>query len=602
LSAFGGLVLTNVGKTLQAKAQAGAQLKYTRIAVGDGELGASTIISLTALKHEVKTLTISKLQALTGGRALIGTTLSNNNLSSGFYWRELGIFALDPDVGEILYCYGNAGALAEYIPIGGGADLIEKSIDIEVLTGNAANISATIDNSLVYATVSELVEVKNCIDEVHQELDVHRNDTVQHVVWGGTTTNVNNAYSVALNPVATSYKDGMGIAVKINVNSTGESTLNINGLGARPLKKTNGSDVTNLKANGIYTFRYNLSTANFILQGEGGSGNAVAPDLLEGKTATTDAGEIIGSMINYGGEVLGAGEWVITSFKGRNTVEVYIPDPGYYTSESILAISDPNHHSKNIKSGTEVYGVAGDSNVVDTSEVVNPVASNEILSGEVAFVNGAKIVGTMPNRGAVTITPSAVVQSIPAGYHNGAGSVPAVVVPAANVLAGTTIAGTMGTMPNRGVGGTVVPSTADQTKTSGYYSSDIVIKGDSDLIAANIKKDVNIFGVIGTLDVASLGGKKFAKGVINQPSNNAIIRVSGLTFRPKYILIFDSSNNIMVYNYDLSTTTYFAASQVNPGYFTITGDADSNISDTGFALSRGYNTAAVVVTNWIAFE
>ena len=56
-----------------------------------------------------------------------------------------------------------------------------------------------------------------------------------------------------------------------------------------------------------------------------------------------------------------------------------------------------------------------------------------------------------------------------------------------------------GTMPNRGSGGTVTPSTSNQTKPKGYYSSDIVIAGSSNLVASNIKKNVNIFGVTGNV-------------------------------------------------------------------------------------------------------
>ena len=52
--------------------------------------------------------------------------------------------------------------------------------------------------------------------------------------------------------------------------------------------------MTNLKAGGIYTLRYN--GVNFILQGEGASGDATASDLLSGKTASTDAGEITGTI------------------------------------------------------------------------------------------------------------------------------------------------------------------------------------------------------------------------------------------------------------------------------------------------------------------
>lgn len=152
MSAFGGLVLTNKGKSLQAKAQIGATLNFTRVAAGDGELGNTIISDLTALKHEVMNLTITRFKTLLDGKALVGTVLSNQDVVTGFYFREIGVFAQDPDEGEILYCYGNSGANAEYIPAGGGPDIIEKSIDIITIVGNTTNVTAVIDESLVFET------------------------------------------------------------------------------------------------------------------------------------------------------------------------------------------------------------------------------------------------------------------------------------------------------------------------------------------------------------------------------------------------------------------------------------------------------------------
>jgi len=196
MSAFGGLILTNRGRNLQAKAQAGVTLKYTRIALGDGPLGTSAIPDLTALKKEVISLPIAKLRVMTGSRAIIGAVLTNKDLTTGFYYRELGIFAQDPDLGEILYCYGNSGSLAEYIPAGGGADVLEKSIDLEILIGNAANVSAVIDSSLVYITMPELeatkAELKKYADDAVGAIDLsgyvtktvfneHLADEVKHI-------------------------------------------------------------------------------------------------------------------------------------------------------------------------------------------------------------------------------------------------------------------------------------------------------------------------------------------------------------------------------------------------------------------------------------
>lgn len=107
------------------------------------------------------------------------------------------------------------------------------------------------------------------------------------------TTGLTNNYSITLNPAPSFYFDGMPICVKINVSSTGASTINVNNLGAKAIKKANGNNVTNLIAGSIYTMRYNGT--NFILQGEGGSGNAMPSDLRSGKIASTDNGDIVGT-------------------------------------------------------------------------------------------------------------------------------------------------------------------------------------------------------------------------------------------------------------------------------------------------------------------
>ncbi|GIO57928.1 hypothetical protein [Paenibacillus cineris] len=112
----------------------------------------------------------------------------------------------------------------------------------------------------------------------------------------GATTNSSNAYSVTLNPAPTALVEGLRVTVKINVANTGASTLNVNGLGAKAIKKANGNDVVsgNLKANGVYTLIYDGASA-FILQGEGGGGSALATEIRSGKTATTDSGDVTGT-------------------------------------------------------------------------------------------------------------------------------------------------------------------------------------------------------------------------------------------------------------------------------------------------------------------
>lgn len=106
---------------------------------------------------------------------------------------------------------------------------------------------------------------------------------------------------------------------------------------------------------------------------------------------------------------------------------------------------------------------------------------SEILVGEVAYVRGTKITGTMKNNGAVAgkISAKAGQYTIPQGYHDGSGKVSidsteqAKLIPA-NIREGVTVLGVAGAMsPNEGEKAqekSVTPSTEAQTivPDSGY--------------------------------------------------------------------------------------------------------------------------------------
>ena len=110
----------------------------------------------------------------------------------------------------------------------------------------------------------------------------------------------------------------------------------------------------------------------------------------------------------------------------------------------------------------------------DTSDA-NATAS-QILSGATAYVNGAKVTGTMTNNGAVsgTISTKAQQYSVPAGYHDGSGKVQIASAEQAKIIAGNikqgvTVLGVTGTYSGEGVelqSKTVTSSFSAQTVTA----------------------------------------------------------------------------------------------------------------------------------------
>jgi hypothetical protein len=210
---------------------------------------------------------------------------------------------------------------------------------------------------LTNLTTTEKTNLVGAISEVKNQVNIHETDKIKHIPYA-VTTNTGNNYSTTLG--ITALVDGITIRVKCNANSTGAVTINPDTLGAKAVVKANGTAVTNWKNGGIYTLAYNITSGNFILQGEGGSGNATASDLLSGKTASTDAGDITGTMTNKVGSAT-----VITP----STADQAIPQ-GYYggvVGDGKVA-GDVDLIASNIKEGKSIFGVTGVKNLSPVTE------------------------------------------------------------------------------------------------------------------------------------------------------------------------------------------------------------------------------------------
>lgn len=154
-----GMILTAQGRNLIAKALTGRELLFTRAYVGDGTLRTGQDpAALTALISPKKELPIQSMN-LTGaiGTAEVVLEMSNKGLTQGFFVREYGLFARDPDSGaEVLYSYCNKGSEAGYLEGDNGTDQIAYSLSLVTVVDQAPNVTAYITNTNQYVTVSRL--------------------------------------------------------------------------------------------------------------------------------------------------------------------------------------------------------------------------------------------------------------------------------------------------------------------------------------------------------------------------------------------------------------------------------------------------------------
>lgn len=152
---FNEAVLTKKGIALLAKAQAGrCAISLTKAATGNGSYAASEDISnRTSLKSQKQQFALNTVRVQNQTNVYVKFIITNNPssgaLTQGYYVKEVGLFATDPDEGEILYAIATAiSGQEDYMP--SYNDLLPSTITIEFLTevANADTVTIEAPNSV----------------------------------------------------------------------------------------------------------------------------------------------------------------------------------------------------------------------------------------------------------------------------------------------------------------------------------------------------------------------------------------------------------------------------------------------------------------------
>lgn len=159
MAIFPNLTPTYNGDKLLTQAVNGHTLTFTRGAYGAGTLADSDDIrDFTALKDERMSLPITDKKVADNGTSItLIFNVSNSTLEKGFNNRELGIFAKLDDGDEVLFAYSNAGNNYDSIP-DKNTPTDENTFEVQVFVTDEANVSVSIDGSIVYLTKAQVEE------------------------------------------------------------------------------------------------------------------------------------------------------------------------------------------------------------------------------------------------------------------------------------------------------------------------------------------------------------------------------------------------------------------------------------------------------------
>ena len=203
--------MTDVGADLQAKVNAGkTKLTFTKIKVGSG-VNATNPLALTDIissKWETTNFVVKQ----EGKIVSVDTFITNNGITEAFRMSEIGLFAQDPDKGEVLYAY-LTDPEPDRMPAAGGSVVVSQELTIGMIFSNTGNISLTVNMGalVTHEQLTEAVKQHNDDENAHggllqnlkSQLATHNTDISSHPAITAMIAKILGATNWQENPVAT---------------------------------------------------------------------------------------------------------------------------------------------------------------------------------------------------------------------------------------------------------------------------------------------------------------------------------------------------------------------------------------------------------------
>ena len=166
MAEFSKLIITKNGQKLLAKMIAGTNnVEFTKISTSSTTYTITQLEGLTALSNVQQTSQPARITRTNDVAIKVETSFSNAELKTGYYMRALGLYAKDPDDGEILYAVTIETSGNCYMPAYNGLVVSGAYIQLVTTIGNADNVSLSVDPAAV-ATIGDIQTLQNQISDL----------------------------------------------------------------------------------------------------------------------------------------------------------------------------------------------------------------------------------------------------------------------------------------------------------------------------------------------------------------------------------------------------------------------------------------------------
>ena len=183
--------MTDVGADLQAKVNAGkTKLTFTKIKVGSGVNVTNPLALTDVISSKWETTNFVVKQE--GKIVSVDTFITNTGIHEAFRMSEIGLFAQDPDKGEVLYAY-LTDPEPDRMPAEGGSVVVSQELTIGMVFSNTGNVSLTVNMGAL--VTHEQLERHNSDEHAH---DKRFNAIIQQV--NNMITSVDDSDSLAKAP------------------------------------------------------------------------------------------------------------------------------------------------------------------------------------------------------------------------------------------------------------------------------------------------------------------------------------------------------------------------------------------------------------------